>query len=126
MQHLLLHLPWEARDGEPVQFKWMYSQERELKKLRYTVGNKARLEGCIVEAFACKEITNFSRMYFSHANNLNASTMWYHVDVPLSELSIFQWKVHVLGLQVHIISPIRVELFQALSVHEHGGSRTIF
>jgi hypothetical protein len=29
MQHLLMHLPWEARVGGPVQFKWMYSQERE-------------------------------------------------------------------------------------------------
>jgi hypothetical protein len=33
-------------------------------------------------------------MYFSHANNVNAPTMQYHVvrDVPLSELLIFQWK----------------------------------
>jgi hypothetical protein len=31
MQHLLVHLPWEARVGGPVQFRWMYSQERELK-----------------------------------------------------------------------------------------------
>jgi hypothetical protein len=94
MQHVLLHLPWEARVSGPVQFRWMYSQERELKKLRYMVRNKARVEGCIVQAFTCKEITNFSSMYFSRANNVNASTTWYHVviDVPLSELSIFQWK----------------------------------
>jgi hypothetical protein len=72
----------------------MYSQERELKKLRYNVCNKAMVEGCIVEAFACKEITNFSSMYFSRANNVNAPTTRYHVvrDVPLRELSIFQWK----------------------------------
>jgi hypothetical protein len=75
-----------------VQFRWMYSQERELRKLRNMVHNK--VEGCITEAFACKEITNFSSMYFSCANNVNAPTTWYHVvkDVPLSELSIFQWK----------------------------------
>jgi hypothetical protein len=29
-QYLLVHLPWEARVGGPVQFRWMYSQEREL------------------------------------------------------------------------------------------------
>jgi hypothetical protein len=94
MKYLLVHLPWEARIGGPVQFRWMYSQERELKKLRYTVRNKATVQGCIVEAFMYKEITNFSSMYFSHANNVNAPTTWYHVvrDVPLSELSIFQWK----------------------------------
>jgi hypothetical protein len=32
MQHLLVHLTWEAKVGGPVQFRWMYSQERELKK----------------------------------------------------------------------------------------------
>jgi hypothetical protein len=92
MQHLLVHLPWEARVGEHVQFRWMYSQERELKKLRSIVRNKARVEGCIAEAFASKEITNFSSMYFSRANNMNARTPWYHIvkEVPLSELSIFQ------------------------------------
>jgi hypothetical protein len=77
-----------------VQFRWMYNQERELKKLRYTVRNKVRVEGCIMEAFACKAITNFSSMYFSRANNVNTPTTRYYVvkDVPLSELSIFQWK----------------------------------
>jgi hypothetical protein len=34
--------------------------------------NKARVEGCITEASACKEITNFSSMYFSRVNNVNA------------------------------------------------------
>jgi hypothetical protein len=42
----------------------------------------------------CKEITNFSSMYFSCVNNMNAPTTRYHVvrDVSLSELLIFQWK----------------------------------
>jgi hypothetical protein len=55
---------------------------------------EAGVEGCIVDEFACKEITNFSSVYFSCANNVNAHTTRYHVvrDVPLSELSIFQWK----------------------------------
>jgi hypothetical protein len=77
-----------------VQFRWMYNQERELKKLRSIVRNKARVEGCIAEAFTCKKIINFSSMYFSRANNVNAPTTRYHVvrDVPLSELSIFQCK----------------------------------
>jgi hypothetical protein len=94
MQHLLVHLSWEAKVGGLAQFRWMYSQERELKKLRIIVSNKARVEGCIAEAFTCKEITNFSSKYFSHANNMNTHTTWYHIveEVPLSELSIFQWK----------------------------------
>jgi hypothetical protein len=38
-------------------------------------------------------------MYFSRANNMNAHTIQYHVvrDVPLSELSIFQWKGKDIG-----------------------------
>jgi hypothetical protein len=59
MQHLLEHLPWEARVRGPMQFRWMYSQKRELKKTKIIVCNKARVEGCIAEAFMCKEITNF-------------------------------------------------------------------
>jgi hypothetical protein len=72
----------------------MYSQERELKKLRVIVHNKARVEGCIMEAFACKEIMNFPSKYFSHANNVNAHTTRYHIveEILLCELSIFQWK----------------------------------
>jgi hypothetical protein len=94
IQHLLVQLPWEAKVGGPTRFRWMYSLERELETLRVIVRNKARVEGCIVEAFVCKEITNFSRKYFSHANNMNAHTMLYHIveEVPLTELLIFQWK----------------------------------
>jgi hypothetical protein len=33
MQHLLVHLPWKAKVGGHVQFRWMYSQDRELKNL---------------------------------------------------------------------------------------------
>jgi hypothetical protein len=43
------------------------------------VWNKARVEGCIVEAFAAREITLFSSKYFSDANNVNAQTTWYHI-----------------------------------------------
>jgi hypothetical protein len=107
MQHLLVHLPWEARVRGLVKFRWMYSQERELKKLRSTVRNKARVDGCITEAFTCKEITNFSSMYFSCANNVNAHPTRYHVvrDVPLSELPIFQGKGKGVGApSVHYVT----------------------
>jgi hypothetical protein len=70
----------------------MYSQEMKLKKFRATVRNKARVEGCIAEAFTCKEIMNFSSMYFSRNNNVNAHTPRYHIEEVglLSELKIFQ------------------------------------
>jgi hypothetical protein len=99
MQHFLEHLPWEHKAGGPTQFRWMYSEERELKKLRVTVRSKASVEGCIAEAFTCKEITDFSSKYFSRASNMNAHTMWYHIveEVLLSELSIFQWNGKSVG-----------------------------
>jgi hypothetical protein len=74
MQHLLVHLSWEGKVGGPTEFRWMYSQDRELKKLRVTECNKARDEGCIADAFMCKEIMNFSSKYVSRANNVNAHT----------------------------------------------------
>jgi hypothetical protein len=85
----------------------MYSQARELKKLRSTVQNKARMEGCIAEAFACKEITNFSSMYFSSVNNVNAHTTRYEIveEVSLTELKIFQWKGKGVGaISAHYIT----------------------
>jgi hypothetical protein len=33
MQRLLVHLPWEAWFRGPAQFRWMYSQEKELKNI---------------------------------------------------------------------------------------------
>jgi hypothetical protein len=98
MQHLLVHLPSEAKVGGPTQFRWLYIQERELKKLRVTMHNKAMVEACIVETFTCKEIMNFLSKYFSRANNVNAHMMWYLiVEVLLSELSILQWKGKSVG-----------------------------
>jgi hypothetical protein len=48
---------------------------------------------CIAEAFTCKEIMNFSSMYFSRVNNVNAHKPRYHIEevVSLSELKVFQW-----------------------------------
>jgi hypothetical protein len=60
MQNLLLHIPYEAKVGDPQQYRWMYHIERALKKLRTMVGNKARVEGCIAEEFKLKEITYFT------------------------------------------------------------------
>jgi hypothetical protein len=93
MQHLLLHLPYEAKIGGPQQYRWMYHIERALKKLRAMIHNKAKVEGCITEEFKLKEITYFSSVYFAEHHNVNTPTFWYHVDedIPYSDLQIFQW-----------------------------------
>jgi hypothetical protein len=56
MQHLLAHIPYEAKVGGPVQYRWTYHIEWALKYLRAMVKNKARVEGSI-ESFLLKEIT---------------------------------------------------------------------
>jgi hypothetical protein len=105
MQHLLVHLPYEALVGGPVQFRWMYSQETELKKLRATVRNKARVEGCIAEAFAAKEITIFSSQYLSHTNNVNAQSTRYVLKkkVLRPTLVFFSRRGKGSGLLLHIM-----------------------
>jgi hypothetical protein len=60
MQHLLVHLSYEAKIGGSQQYKSMYHIERALKKLRAMVHNKAKVEGCIAEEFKLKEIAYFS------------------------------------------------------------------
>jgi hypothetical protein len=80
MQHLLVHIPYEAKVGSPMQYRWMYHIERALKYLRAMVGNKARVEGSIAESFLCKEITYFSSIYFAEEHNVNALTLRYNVD----------------------------------------------
>jgi hypothetical protein len=37
--------------------------------------NKARVEGCIAEAFMCKETRNFSSKYFSRANKARVGSI---------------------------------------------------
>jgi hypothetical protein len=69
----------------------MYHIERALRYLKPIVGNRARVEGCITEAFTLKEVAYFSSVYFVEKHNVNAPTIRYNVDEepPCSDLSIF-------------------------------------
>ena len=77
----------------------MYHIERALKYLRAMVGNKARVEGCIAEAFLLKEVSYFTSVYFAEENNVYAPTMRYNVDEepPVSDLKKFQWRGTTVG-----------------------------
>jgi hypothetical protein len=100
MQHLLIHLPYKAKVGGPMQYRWMYPFERALKRLRHMVDNMARVEGCITEEFKYKEIAYFTSVYFTEEHNVNAPTMWYlvHQDDPHSDLSIFKSRRMTVGV----------------------------
>jgi hypothetical protein len=115
MQHLLVHLPYEAKIGGPQQYRWLCHIEWALKKLRAMVHNKAKVEGCIAEEFKLKEITYFNSVYFAEHHNVNAPTFWYHVDedIPCSDLQIFQWTGVTVGASI-AYQPTEEEQMSAL------------
>jgi hypothetical protein len=69
----------------------MYHIKRALRYLKPMVDNRARVEGCITEAFILKEVAYFSSVYFAEEHNINAPIMRYNVDEepPCSDVSIF-------------------------------------
>ncbi|XP_074577237.1 uncharacterized protein LOC141833653 [Curcuma longa] len=64
MEHLLVHLPYEAKVGGPVHYRWMYPFERFLYHLKRKVKNKAHVEASIVNAYIVEEVTTFASYYF--------------------------------------------------------------
>ncbi|CAH9111690.1 unnamed protein product [Cuscuta epithymum] len=64
MEHLLIHLPWEARRGGPPFYRWMYSFERFLRELKKKVTNKAHVGASICQAYLTEEVSTFSSFYF--------------------------------------------------------------
>jgi hypothetical protein len=94
MQHLLIHLPYEAKVGGPIQYRWMYHIQRSLRYLKPMVGNRAT-----TEAFTLKEVAYFLSVYFIEEHNINAPTMRYNMDEePLcSDLSIFASRGTTIG-----------------------------
>jgi hypothetical protein len=65
MQHLILHLPLEARLGGPVQARWCYPIEMCLKILRKKCRNKAKIEASVAEATRVEEVSNFTKVYYT-------------------------------------------------------------
>ncbi|XP_050207755.1 uncharacterized protein LOC126657155 [Mercurialis annua] len=65
MEHLPVHLPYEAKIAGPVQYRWMYPFERYLGKLKKMVTNKAKVEGSIANGYMYGEITKFASFYFN-------------------------------------------------------------
>ncbi|KAL0285251.1 UNVERIFIED_CONTAM: hypothetical protein Sradi_7179000 [Sesamum radiatum] len=64
MEHLFVHLTYEARMNMPVEYWWMYLFERILRDLKMKVKNKAHVEASIVEANLVEEISLFTSHYF--------------------------------------------------------------
>ncbi|KAL4564700.1 hypothetical protein LXL04_028768 [Taraxacum kok-saghyz] len=60
MEHLPVHLPYEARIGGPVKNRWIYQFERFLNQLK----KDSKVEGSIVNAYLLREAANFCSYYF--------------------------------------------------------------
>jgi len=57
MEHLVVHLAYEAWLGGPIQYRWMYPFEEFMGYLKRTVGNKSRVEGSIVAVYLARELS---------------------------------------------------------------------
>lgn len=69
MEHLPIHLAYEARLASPVQGRWMFPYERYLLKLKNKVKNKNKVEGSICNAYLVEEASSFCAHYFkSHVS----------------------------------------------------------
>ncbi|XP_010233350.1 uncharacterized protein LOC104583235 [Brachypodium distachyon] len=93
MQHLIIHLPYEAQMWGPVQHRWMYAVERLMKTLRAKVKNKAKVEACIWEASRLEEVSNATTSYCSSdIATLHNPVSRYNLGNPEDEskLSLFK------------------------------------
>jgi hypothetical protein len=90
MQHLILHLPYEARMGGPVQGCWCYPIERCLKVLRKKCRNKCKIEASIAEAYILEEVSNFTTTYYGdNLPSVHNPPPRYNADENESNLSLF-------------------------------------
>jgi hypothetical protein len=107
MQHLLMHLPYEAKVGDLVQYRWIYYIKRALRYLKPMIGNRARVEGCMAKAFIHKEEAYVSSVYFAEEHDVNAPTTRYNIDEepPCSDLSIFHHGAQLLVVAQATILP---------------------
>src|SRR3954471_16426603 len=99
MQHLILHLPTEARLGGPVQNLWCYSTERMQKTLRAKCKNKRRIEASMADAFITEEVANFVTTHYESKNcHLHNPKPRYNTPQRRkSNLSLFKGKLGPVG-----------------------------
>jgi hypothetical protein len=91
MQHLILHLPREARLGGAVQHRWCYPIERCLKLLWKKCRNKAKIEASVAEAFILEEVSTFTQAYYTEAlHRPQDPTPRYNIDENSCTLSLFR------------------------------------
>ncbi|KAI9113639.1 hypothetical protein K1719_015566 [Acacia pycnantha] len=64
MEHLPIHLAYEAKVESLQQYRWMYPFERFLRTLKEKIKNPRYVKGSIAEAFLVEEATKFASYYY--------------------------------------------------------------
>ncbi|KAL0289301.1 UNVERIFIED_CONTAM: hypothetical protein Scaly_2546600 [Sesamum calycinum] len=64
IEHLIVHLPYEARVEGPAEYRQMYLFERILCDLKKQVKNKAHVEASVIKAYIVEKIRLFTSLYF--------------------------------------------------------------
>ena len=106
MEHLLIHLAYEARVGGSVQYRWMYPFKRYMHSLKKKVKNKVRVKGSIVEAYIIEEISNFSHHYFNPNVHIKLTQIICNDDggggASEPSISIFAYPAREFGHEWHL------------------------
>jgi hypothetical protein len=88
---MILHLPYKARMGGPVQGRWCYPIERYLKVLWKKYGNKCKIEASIAEAYILEEVSNFTTTYYGdNLPSVHNPPPRYNASENESNLSLFR------------------------------------
>ncbi|KAL0416939.1 UNVERIFIED_CONTAM: hypothetical protein Slati_3525800 [Sesamum latifolium] len=98
MEHLIVHLPYEACVGGTMQYRWMYPFERFLRELKKKVKNKAHVEASIVEAYIIEEIGLFTHSTLSWACNPNEQCL---VEMMSTRTTTMAFKCRFSTILVH-------------------------
>ena len=61
----MIHLTYNVRVEDPLQYRWMYPFKRYMHSLKKKVKNKDRVEDSIVKAYIIEGISNFNQYYFN-------------------------------------------------------------
>ncbi|XP_050229104.1 uncharacterized protein LOC126678246 [Mercurialis annua] len=96
MEHLPVHLPYEAMMAGLVQYHWMYPFERYLRKLKKKICNKGKVEGSISNGYLNEETAKFAAYYFLEGDPMiperpqRNEVCDIEVDDDVDRLSIFK------------------------------------
>ncbi|XP_022893391.1 uncharacterized protein LOC111407911 isoform X1 [Olea europaea var. sylvestris] len=121
IEHLSVHLAYEAKVGGPMQYRWIYPFERFIHHLKKEVKNWAHVEASIVEAYLVEEMSTFCSLYFdqiiqTRLNRVLRNDDGGHIDSQ-GRLSIFTYLGRPFGMQRHNSRLMTNEEFRAASTY---------